>query len=241
MTRGVEGRLGRLAELAGLLKSRDHATAAELAGELGVSRRTLQRDLAVLRGDGVPVESDRGRGGGLRLQRNWSLGRLHLTSTEAIDLLLSLAIAERINSPILLGQLAAIRRKVAAAFSESYQVSIRSLRRRILVGSPASAAVLGSYRPQGTAGVAAIAEGFFAARVIEIVYVGETGEPLRRVIEPHYLQFNMPVWYLLAHDRLRGAVRHFRVDRVRSAILSEERFRVRPPVAFLDEVEATAL
>lgn len=241
MMRTAEGRLGRLAELAGLLKARDHVTAAELAGELGVSRRTLQRDLAVLRGDGVPVESDRGRGGGLRLQRNWALGRLHLTSAEAIDLLLSLAIAERINSPILLGQLAAIRRKVAAAFAESYQVSIRSLRRRILVGSPASAVVLGSYRPPGTAGLAAIAEGFLAARVIEIVYVGETGGPLRRVIEPHYLQLNLPVWYLLAHDRLRGAVRHFRVDRIRSALLSQERFRVRPPAAFLDEVEATAL
>lgn len=239
--RGAEGRLGRLRELAGLLKARDHVTAAELAGELGVSRRTLQRDLAVLRGDGVPVESDRGRGGGLRLQRNWALGRLHLTSAEAIDLLLSLAIAERINSPILLGQLAAIRRKVAAAFAESYQVSIRSLRRRILVGSPASAVVLGSYRPPGPAGLAAIAEGFVAARVIEIVYAGETGRPLRRVIEPHYLQLNMPVWYLLAHDRLRGAVRHFRVDRVRSAVLSGERFRVRPHTEFLDEVEATAL
>jgi len=237
---GSAGRLGRLAELGGLLRANEHATAAQLAAELGVSRRTLQRDLAILRGEGMPVESDRGRGGGLRLHRSWSLGRLQLSPAEAIDLLLSLAIAEGINSPLFLGQLGALRRKVAAAFADSYQTAIRSLRRRILIGSPASPEVLATYRATGRSGLAAIAEGFFASRVIEIVYAAERGEPTQRPIEPHYLYFSLPVWYLLAHDRLRGAVRHFRVDRIRAATLTEERFRVAPAAVFLAQIEASA-
>jgi hypothetical protein len=51
-------------------------TAGELAEELGASLRTLNRDLGLLRDSGLPIESDRGRGGGLRLKRNWALGRL---------------------------------------------------------------------------------------------------------------------------------------------------------------------
>ena len=85
--RATSARLHRLEELKGLLKAREHVTIAELSSELGVSVRTLNRDLEVLRDSGVPIETDRGQGGGLRLQRNWALGRLHLNPAEAIDLL----------------------------------------------------------------------------------------------------------------------------------------------------------
>ena len=67
-----------------MLADRDYTTAGELAAELGVSVRTLHRDLALLRDFGIPVDSDRGRGGGLRLEHGWSLGRVHLSESEAI-------------------------------------------------------------------------------------------------------------------------------------------------------------
>src|SRR5262245_43533546 len=133
VTRTTSGRLGRLEELKGLLAARDFVTSGELAAELGVSERTLQRDIEVLRAGGVPIDADRGRGGGLRLERAWSFGRLHLSLEEAIDLLLSLAIAERIDSPLFLRRLASVRRKLAAAFSAKDQAKIRMLRRRLLI------------------------------------------------------------------------------------------------------------
>ena len=67
--RSTTSRLNRLEELKGLLKAREHITAGELAAELRVSLRTVRRDLEILRDGGMPVESDRGRGGGLRLHR----------------------------------------------------------------------------------------------------------------------------------------------------------------------------
>jgi predicted DNA-binding transcriptional regulator YafY len=207
--RATSSQLRRLEELKALLKAREHATAADLSAELGVSLRTLNRDLAMLRDSGVPIESDRGRGGGLRLQRNWSLGRLHLSPEEAIDLLLSVAIAERMNSPLLLQQLAPIKRKIVAAFSEGYQGKIRSLRKRILVGAPASAQVLASFSPPARKPLAGIADAFFNMKCIGIDYVDQKGVVTSRNVEPQFLYLNVPVWYLLAWDRLRAAVRHF--------------------------------
>jgi predicted DNA-binding transcriptional regulator YafY len=236
--RAALSRLDRLEELKGLLKACEHVTAAELADELGVSLRTLNRDLEILRGSGVPIESDRGRGGGLRLQRNWALGRLHLSPVEAIDLLLSIAIAERMNSPLLLEQLAPIKRKIVAAFSETYQPKIRSLRRRILVGKPASEGVLATFSQPQRGALTGIAGAFFDMRCIVIDYVDGAGATTSREIEPQFLYFSMPIWYLLAWDRLRGAIRYFRIDRVRSVTMLQEGFRLADPQPFLAEAEA---
>ncbi|MBL8298204.1 MAG: WYL domain-containing protein [Rhodanobacteraceae bacterium] len=234
--RADTSRLDRLEQLQGLLKSREHATAAGLAAEMGVSLRTLNRDLDVLRERGVPIESDRGRGGGLRLQQAWTLGRVHLSAEEAIDLLLSIAIAERMNSPLLLQQLAPIKRKIVGAFSEGYQGKIRALRKRILVGEPASAAVLASFS-QPTRALPSIAQAFFNMRCIAITYADQNGVVTEREIEPHFLYLNVPVWYLLVWDKLRGAVRYFRVDRIRAATPTNSAFRLADPKPFLAQAE----
>jgi predicted DNA-binding transcriptional regulator YafY len=236
-SRATSSRIHRLEELKGLLKAREHVTASALSEELGVSLRTLNRDLEILRDSGVPIESDRGRGGGLRLQRNWALGRLHLSPVEAIDLLLSIAIAERMNSPVLLQQLTSIKRKIVAAFSETHQSRIRSLRKRILVGRPASAHVLSSFAaPQGKP-LAGIADAFFNMRCISIDYVDQKGATTSREVEPQFLYFCMPVWYLLAWDRLRDAVRCFRIDRIRTVVPVDRSFRLADPSLFLREAE----
>jgi len=236
-TRATASRLGRLEELKGLLKARDHSTAEALAAELGVSRRTLHRDLALLRDSGVPMESDRGRGGGLRLHRNWSLGRVHFSAAEAVDLLLSIAIAERIESPVLLRQLPGIKRKLVASFGESHQTQIRTLRRRILLGPPATEPVLASYRDSPRRTLAGLAEAFLNTRCVSLEYVDRNGAVTSREVEPQFLYLSMPVWYLLAWDRLRGAVRHFRIDRIRAVTLLEGTFRLADPRPFVEEIE----
>src|SRR5690606_38732160 len=127
-------RVQRLDALKTLLAGRDAATVRELAAELGVTARTVQRDLETLRRAGMPVEGERGRGGGLRLERGWSLGRVHLNETEALSLLLSLTIAGKIGSPLLLDDLKSVERKVSAAFTPEQTRRIRALRSRVLVG-----------------------------------------------------------------------------------------------------------
>jgi predicted DNA-binding transcriptional regulator YafY len=233
-------RLGRLDELLGLLRSRDFATGKELADELRISVRTLRRDLDVLRERGVPLEADRGRGGGIRVAGAWAAGRVHLSATEAMDLLLSLAIAEKIQSPLLLKSLEAIRRKVAGSFAEPHAARIKTLRRRILIGQNASAAVLSSVGTPETRVLASLSAAFLDQRCADIDYVDQEGTTTTRTIEAQFLYLNMPVWYVLAWDRLRQAPRTFRIDRITAVRPLEQSFRLRPAAPFLASAEHDA-
>jgi predicted DNA-binding transcriptional regulator YafY len=236
----LRSRALRLDALKVLLADRDATTAGDLAAELGVSVRTVQRDLATLREFGMPIEGDRGRGGGVRLERGWSLGRVHLNESEALGLLLSLTIAEKFGSPLLLGDLRSITRKVSTAFAPAQARRIRGLRRRVLVGQPASGRVITGYTPPRSPVTHALLDAFLNHRVATIRYEDQTGTLTEREIETQYLYYNMPVWYALAWDRLRDDVRSFRIDRIHRVHPSGTGFRLRRPDPFLAAAEPDA-
>jgi predicted DNA-binding transcriptional regulator YafY len=235
MSRGsAADRLERLERLKGLLSASDYVTVGELASALDVSLRSLSRDIELLREQGVPIEADRGRGGGVRLQRQWSFGRLHLDFEEGIDLLLSIALAERLNSPLLLKKLRSVRQKLAASFSEAHQGRIKTLRKRILIGPAASERVMQTYRLSAPEQITNVARAFFEQRLLEIRYVDEVNAATTREIEPQFLYLGLPAWYLLAWDRLRDDVRMFRIDRIQRASVLDATFRLRDRRLFLD-------
>jgi predicted DNA-binding transcriptional regulator YafY len=225
---GPDSRVARLEALKSILAERDFLTAPLLAAELGVSERTVHRDLATLREQGVPIDSQRGLGGGLRLERGWSLGRVHLNDREAISMLLSLTIAEKVGSPVLLADLRAVTRKINAAFAPQQARRIRSLRSRVLIGEPASTAVLAGYRPPGPAVTGPVLESFADQRMLAIEYTDTKRRTTERDVEPQCLYFNLPVWYLLGWDRLRDGVRFFRLDRIHRATRLSTAFLLRP-------------
>jgi predicted DNA-binding transcriptional regulator YafY len=228
----TSGRVGRLEALKLLLAEREYATAADLAADLGVSLRTVRRDLATLRNLGIPVGGVTGRGGGVHLERGWSLGRVHLNESEAIGLLLSLAIAQRVNSPLLLDDVRSIERKVAQAFSPSQAARIRSLRRRVLVGPSATPTVAVTYQQARASITGPLLRTFTAQQVADINYTDQAGKTSTRTIEIHYLYYSLPVWYALAWDRVRNDARSFRIDRISSLTATAATFRLRPVERF---------
>lgn len=230
-------RLERLDELTGLLKSSDHHTASVLAKQLRISNRTLMRDLAVLKEKGYPIETDQGRGGGIRLHRRWGIGRLNLNYREVIDLLLSLAIMEKIGSPIFLGNLRAVRHKISLSFPQEQRDRVQSLRKRILIGDLASGQVLESYQSTVRASSDSIYEAFFEMKTVKIAYEDVKGNKTSRVIEAHYLFLNWPVWYIHAWDYLRNDVRCFRLDRISRAQVEGEFFKLKQVKLFTDFLE----
>jgi hypothetical protein len=139
--RPVRATLDRSDQLLGLLRSREVWTAPELAEALDVSLRTIRRDLAALDARGVPLEAERGRGGGVRLAGTYGLGRVQLDEHELLDLVLALALAERLRSPLLLGHARAVRHKLAASFPPEQRRRLERVRRRVLIGEVASPAV----------------------------------------------------------------------------------------------------
>lgn len=231
------GRLHRLDVLESRLKADEPLTLGRLAAELGVSVRTLARDVAILRERGVPLEADRGRGGGLRLDRRWAVGRLQLNYREAIDLLVSLAVAEELQ----LAHLASIRHKLAASFGPELRTRVAALRKRILIGPLASTAVLGGFALPARAETDRVFRAFVERRRLRFAYVDGAGARSRRLAEPQLLVLNFPVWYLTAWDCERHAVRSFRLDRIGQSVVESEAFALRPAHIFRAAVEEDGL
>lgn len=220
--------LERLDKLESMLKSDDLHTIPEIAGALGVSKRTLQRDINILRERGLPIDADRGRGGGIRLHRSWGIGRISLSNIEAIELLMSIAITEKMNSPLFKGNLSSIRYKISALLSQDQKRNIEQVRNRILIGSSASPTVLHSYELSLNKDASDLNVAFLYKKHTKIRYCDEKQQETTRVIEPHYLYLNYPVWYVFAWDLLREDFRVFRCDRIETCWVLETSFSIRP-------------
>lgn len=220
-------RADRLDLVARVLGDRPGITAAELARELGLSARTVFRDLERLRERGLPIEADRGRGGGLRLHANWGLGRVLLSRDEALGTLLALAVAERLGFPMFAGDLARARRRIVDAFPAVERRRLAPLRERVFIGPPASPAVRGSYAQPTGAATRRLQSAFVEERVVVATYARQDGTSAARRLEPHALVINWPAWYLLAFDHSRGAPRTFRLDRFASVEVEAATFRPR--------------
>ena len=221
-------RIDRLDALSRALRDRPGSTAAELASELGVSTRSLFRDLEHLRDRGVPIEASRGRGGGLRLNARWGVGRILLSSEEALCALLALAISEKLGFPMFAPEVGRARRKIVDAFPSAERRRIAPLRERVFVGQPASVAVRASYGQPAAAVTRRLQAAFVEARVVTADYVKENGDRAVRHVEPHALLINWPAWYLLGFDPERRATRTFRLDRFRGIEVESATFRPRP-------------
>ncbi len=238
MTRSSsQDRLKRLESITAQLKQDAHFTVQQLAEIHGVSDRTITRDLLILREQGLPIDADRGRGGGVRLDRRWGVGRLNLGYAESVDLLISLAVAEQMASPLFLANLGSVRRQLVASFSPERRGKVEKLKSRILIGRTASTVVQSNIEQASNRNVQALHQAFVDQKQLRIHYQTEGGAQTWRDIEPHYLLLNYPVWYVIAFDHLRNSARTFRVDRIVKTEPSETRFKLRPETKFQASLE----
>lgn len=232
MRTSILSRIERLDIITAQLKAGEPKTIGGIANELGVSVRTLNRDIAVLKEQGVPIETDVGRGGGIRLDQRWGVGRVNLNYTEAVDLMISLALAEKMHSPLFMAHLSSIRHKVMASFSKNIRSKVDGIKERIIIGESASPFVLAKFVSPNRQAIEKLHQAFLMRQRIEISYVDETGNKTRRIIEPHYLFLSYPIWYVLAWDKLRDDIRVFRCDRIENIALIEDVFSIIPLVTF---------
>ncbi|MEM8915397.1 MAG: WYL domain-containing protein [Pseudomonadota bacterium] len=224
----ILSRLERLDRLESWLKSDDTLLLGDAAAELGVSLRTIHRDLTLLRDRGVPVESDRGRGGGVRVAKGWGIGRISLTRLEALDLLVGLALGDVMNRHLQMGRAETIRRKVISSFSAQDQRRIGEMRRRVRIGDLASKAVLDTLGDPSRQVGDELKEAFALNLTLALRYVDRNGVATERLFEPHFLTLNPPVWYVVGWDHLRRDARTLRSDRMRDAKVTDITFALRP-------------
>lgn len=228
-----EQRTERRNRLIGLLRSETYWKTSDLREQLGISQRTLMRELAELKRAGYPIESERGRGGGIRLNGRWGVDRLQLSHHEVVELILSLAIMESLQSPLLTSNLKAIKQKLFQAFPQEQRSAVSNIRKRVMIGSNAGENIVSRYIAPEHALSECIAEAFLEQSCLEIDYQSDSGEHTTRVIEAQYILLNWPIWYITAWDHLRESPRMFRIDRIKSARIVSGHFQLKPIEVFI--------
>ncbi len=201
-----------------LLQTRGRVTAPELARELEVSVRTVYRDVEALSAAGVPVYSEPGRGGGVRLVDGYRTRLTGLTTDEA-DAVLLTGLPGAAADLGLGTVLATAQLKVLAALPPELRGRATRIAERVYVDAPGW-----FHRPDQTPTLATIAEALWHDRRLRVRY-DRKDKVVERVLDPLGLVLKAGTWYLVA--RGETSPRSYRVGRIRDAEPTGETF-VRP-------------
>ncbi|MGH3738546.1 MAG: helix-turn-helix transcriptional regulator [Micromonosporaceae bacterium] len=199
----------RLLRLLSLLQARRDWPGAVLAGRLGVSERTVRRDVDRLRELGYPVHASRGTDGGYRLGAGAAMPPLLLDDEEAVAVAVSLRTGAR-------GAVTGVEETSLRALTKLEQVLPSRLRRRVNALQTHTIAV-----PPDATGptvdAALLSELSALCRDSERLrfdYRSHDGTASRREVEPYRLVNWGRRWYLVCFDLGRDDWRTFRVDRI---------------------------
>jgi predicted DNA-binding transcriptional regulator YafY len=212
---------GRMLRLLSLLQSRREWSGHELADRLGVTERTVRRDVERLRSLDYPVTGTTGTAGGYRLGSGTHLPPLQLDDDEAIAVALGLVGAAG-------GGVSGMAESSMSALAKLEQVLPVRLRPQLAAVGSAAEAIPRPGVPQVDPGVlAALARCCRNHEIVAFDYHGRQRGTTRRRVEPHQLLTLSWRWYLLAFDPERDDWRIFRVDRVSSVTPVVHRFTPR--------------
>jgi len=124
-------RLDRALGILLLLRSGTAISARELAERFEVSPRTIYRDISTLSALGVPLYTERGRGGGIRLLEGYFLPPVMLTRQEAMALALGLALLGSLRTKPFAAEMETAGRKLVAAVPEALGRVLSEIQKRI--------------------------------------------------------------------------------------------------------------
>ena len=211
-------RASRLLSLLLMLQSRGRMTARELADELGVSIRTIYRDMDALTESGVPVYADRGPDGGYSLLEGYRPQLTGMSAEEADQL----ARAEMSAPAAELGLgrvLAAAQLKVHAALPNELAERSRRIAERFHLDAP------GWFREADhVPTLTGIADAVWNQRVVRIRYRVWGDEEVEHELEPMGVVLRSGVWFVVAAPHEGGSARAYRVARVLTLETLDVRF-----------------
>jgi predicted DNA-binding transcriptional regulator YafY len=203
-------RADRLLSLVLLLQARAGASAPELAERLEVSVRTILRDVEALSGAGIPIYTERGRNGGIRLLETYRAGVTHLSHAEGAGLAVG---QPRLAADLGLGDaLEMAIEKVAGAGGRALRSGVEQGRAFVLV----------DVDPWMRAGEAVpllplIHDGVVRGRRLDLDYRDSEARGRQVTVDPIGLVAKAGIWYLVTAEPAL-----FRVARVRSCVVRPE-------------------
>jgi predicted DNA-binding transcriptional regulator YafY len=205
-------RADRLFQLVQVLRSRRTATGQQLADELGVSKRTVYRDIRDLEYAGVPIRGEAGVG--YRLDARFELPPLTFTAQEIEGLVLGARIVQTWGDEQLASAVSSSMTKIQAVLPEPM--------RDVWLGTALFAG--GEPRVGVSRHLAQLRRAIGDHRLLQFDYARADGTPSSRAVRPLGLYFWGNKWTLAAYCELRRDYRSFRPDRMSAVRLLEERF-----------------
>ncbi|WP_043807921.1 helix-turn-helix transcriptional regulator [Rhodococcus triatomae] len=201
-------RSSRLLALMLRLEGGARTTADRLADQLGVSVRTVYRDVAALHAAGVPLYTESGPGGGIRLLDGWQSKLSGMTSLETSALML-LGIPGLADDLGLGEETAAAEAKLLGAMPLPLRAGAQMWRSRLHVDAP------GWFdSPTRSTQLTTVARAVLDGERVRITYRKPAGTATR-TLDPLGLVAKAGHWYLVAAHR--GRILSYRVSRIQTA------------------------
>lgn len=207
-------RSARLLELIKVLRRhRQPVSGRALADEIGVSIRTLYRDIATLQGEGAHIEGEAGLGYVLR--PGFMLPPLMFSDEEIEAIVLgSRWVAKQPDDRLSLAAADALA-KIAAVLPADLRDSLEAS--SLLVGPRIAAG-------GESVNLSTVRQAIRAEQKLSLDYRDANDEPSRRIIWPFALGFFEQKRVIAAWCETRQGFRHFRVDRITSLAVTQDRY-----------------
>lgn len=183
-----------------------------LADEMGISLRTLYRDIATLQSQGACIEGEAGVG--YQLKPGFTLPPLMLTEQEMMALILGIRwVANRTDAELKESAHSALS-KILAVLPEKVRLSCETV-----------PLLIGPKDEQGlNADVSKLKEAIFQEHKCSFDYMDAQKQETHRVVWPIAIGYFEQVTVLIAWCEARKAFRHFRVDRIYNLNFLEDRY-----------------
>jgi len=199
--------------LQALRRHRRPVSGRQLAGELGISLRTLYRDIATLQGQGAAIEGEAGIG--YVLQPGYLLPPLMFSAEEIEALVLGMRfVTQRTDEPLQAAAANALA-KIAAVLPADLSRELEAS--TLLVGPPVSP-------PPEAVDLAILRRAIRTETMAAIAYSDGKGEASERIVWPFALGFFEQARVLVAWCELRQDFRHFRTDRIQRFTVTDRRY-----------------
>ncbi|WP_413664679.1 helix-turn-helix transcriptional regulator [Microbulbifer sp. ANSA003] len=218
------------------LRRKGTLTIADLAAEVGASRRTVLRDISSLRDEGFVIRSEPGPGGGLQLDPQSVQTTARLSVAEIFALLISVASVRAAGSLPFSDLADAGLAKIEKALPVDKVRDLRRFMDCLYIGKLSPEVDVSNVGEMSPLLLPTFETAFLQRLYLSFQYRDAKGAVTSRVVEPQAMLILPPVWYLVAWDPARNDFRHFRMDRIsQPEYLLDKKFR-RRHIVFEDGV-----
>jgi len=195
----------RLFEIIYILLNKTCVPAKELAQHLGVSTRTIYRDIDNLSSAGIPVYTEKGKGGGISLLPDFVLNKSILSDEEQREILNSLHGLANVKT----GETRQVLERLSTIFNKTavnwLEVDFSDWSFHNDYFNDFKAAIL-------------------EQRIAEFEYYNSYGKKTARRIEPIQLWFKSRAWYIKGFCLTKLDMRTYRLSRLRNLVITDEKF-----------------